>query len=95
MRIATTFSYSFLILLFLAFALRSFILAKRIEDPFSRIATLGIASWITLQAFVNMGSITGLLPLTGIPLPSISHGGPALAMELLAMGILLTLTSRA
>jgi cell division protein FtsW len=87
------FGASFIILLFLVFAWRSFILAKRIEDPFSRIATLGIASWITLQAFVNMGSITGLLPLTGIPLPFISYGGSALAMELLAMGILLKITS--
>jgi len=86
---------SFIVLLFLVFAWRSFILAKRIEDPFSRIVTVGIASWITLQAFVNMGSITGLLPLTGIPLPFISYGGSALAMELLAMGILLKLTAPA
>jgi len=85
---------SLIILLFLVLAWRSFILAKRIEDPFSRITTIGIASWITLQAFVNMGSITGLLPLTGIPLPFISYGGSAFAVELLAMGILLKLTSK-
>jgi len=83
---------SFIVLLFLVFAWRSFALARRIEDPFAKITTVGIASWITLQAFVNMGSITGLLPLTGIPLPFISYGGSALAMELLAMGILLKLT---
>ena len=84
---------SLLVVLFLLFAWRSFVLAKNIEDPFSRIATVGIASWITLQAFVNMGSITGLLPLTGIPLPFISYGGSALVVELVAMGILLKLTS--
>ena len=83
-----------LVVLFLLFALRSFVLAKRIEDPFAKIVTIGIASWITLQAFVNMGSITGLIPLTGIPLPFISYGGSALAVELLAMGILLKLTSK-
>ncbi|OHA64575.1 MAG: hypothetical protein A3D64_02690 [Candidatus Wildermuthbacteria bacterium RIFCSPHIGHO2_02_FULL_49_9] len=85
---------SFVILLFAAFAWRSLALAKRITDPFSRIATVGIASWITLQAFVNMGSITGLLPVTGIPLPFISYGGSALVVELAAMGILLKLTSK-
>ena len=83
-----------LVVLFLLFALRSFVLAKRIEDPFAKIVTIGVASWITLQAFVNMGSITGLIPLTGIPLPFISYGGSALAVELLAMGILLKLTSQ-
>ena len=85
---------TFLVVLFLLFAWRSFALARRIEDPFAKIATVGIASWITLQAFINMGSITGLLPLTGIPLPFISYGGSALAMELIAMGILLKLTSQ-
>jgi len=83
---------SFLIILFLLFAWRSLALARRIEDPFAKIVTVGIASWITLQAFVNMGSITGLFPLTGIPLPFISYGGSALAIELIAMGILLKMT---
>ncbi|MCH7828515.1 putative lipid II flippase FtsW [Patescibacteria group bacterium] len=84
----------FLVMLFLFFAWRSFALARKIEDPFAKIATVGIASWITLQAFINMGSITGLLPLTGIPLPFISYGGSALVVELIAMGILLKLTSK-
>lgn len=85
---------AFLVVLFLLFAWRSFALAKRLEDPFSRAATVGIASWITLQAFINMGSITGFLPLTGIPLPFISYGGSALVVELIAMGILLKLTGQ-
>ena len=85
---------SLLIVLFLLFVWRSFALARRIDDPFSKIAIVGIASWITLQAFINMGSITGVLPLTGIPLPFISYGGSALVVELIAMGILLKLTSK-
>lgn len=88
------FGASFIILLFLLFAWRAFSLARKIEDPFAKITTVGIATWITLQAFVNMGSITGLLPLTGIPLPFISYGGSALVVELIAMGILLKLTSQ-
>jgi cell division protein FtsW len=85
---------SLLVILFLLFAWRSFALARRIEDNFAKIATVGIASWITLQALVNMGSITGLLPLTGIPLPFISYGGSALVVELIAISILLKLTSK-
>ena len=83
-----------LVILFLLFAWRSFALARKIKDPLPKIATIGIATWITLQAFVNMGSITGLLPLTGIPLPFISYGGSALVVEMIAMGILLKLTSK-
>ena len=85
---------AFLVVLFLFFAWRCFTLARRIKDNFAKIATVGIASWITLQAFINMGSITGLLPLTGIPLPFISYGGSALMVELIAICILLKLTSK-
>jgi len=84
----------FLVVLFLLFLWRSFALARRIENSFAKIATVGIASWITLQALINMGGITGLFPLTGIPLPFISYGGSALVVELIAMGILLKLTSK-
>jgi cell division protein FtsW len=79
--------------LFLLFAWRALHLARNVEDPFAKLACVGIASWIVLQAFINMGSITGLLPLTGIPLPFISYGGSALVVELIALGILLKLTS--
>ncbi|MDP4006998.1 MAG: putative peptidoglycan glycosyltransferase FtsW [bacterium] len=85
---------SFLVLVFIFFAWRSFALARKIQDPLAKIASVGIASWITLQAFVNMGSITGLLPLTGIPLPFISYGGSALVVELVAVALLLKLTSK-
>jgi cell division protein FtsW len=81
-----------LISIILAFAWRSFVNAKRSRDQFSMLVAVGIASWITLQSFVNMGSMIGLLPLTGIPLPFISYGGSALATELLALGILLNIS---
>lgn len=84
----------FLILLFLAFAWRSFMVAKRTEDAFAKNAAVGIACWITLQTFVNIGSMIGMLPLTGVPLPFISYGGSALVAELIGIGILLNISKQ-
>ncbi|OGN26273.1 MAG: cell division protein FtsW [Candidatus Yanofskybacteria bacterium RIFCSPLOWO2_01_FULL_44_22] len=89
------FGAAFLILLFLLFAWRSFMVAKRIGDPFARLALMGITLWIVLQALVNMGSMTGIFPLAGIPLPFISYGGSALVVELIGLGILLKISRRA
>ncbi|MDO8633043.1 MAG: putative lipid II flippase FtsW [Candidatus Wildermuthbacteria bacterium] len=86
---------AFLILLFLSFAWRSFVVAKKIEDPFARLALMGITLWIVLQALVNMGSMTGMFPLAGIPLPFISYGGSALVVELIGLGILLNISKQA
>ena len=84
-----------LLLVFLAFAWRSFFIAQRVHDSFARLAALGIAFWITLQALVNIGSMTGIFPLAGIPLPFISYGGSALLTELIGLGILLNISKRA
>lgn len=80
---------SVLILLFLAFVIRGYMISSSIEHRFAKLVTCGIISWIAIQAFVNMGALTGMLPLTGIPLPFVSYGGSALVSELIAMGILL------
>ncbi|MBI1984924.1 MAG: putative lipid II flippase FtsW [Candidatus Wildermuthbacteria bacterium] len=88
------FGAAFLILLFLLFAWRSFAVAKKIEDTFARLALMGITLWIVLQALVNMGSMTGILPLAGIPLPFISYGGSALVVELIGLGILLNISKQ-
>lgn len=76
-----------LILFFLAFLWRGFTIARRAPDFFGRLLVIGIVSGITLQAFINMGAIAGLLPLTGIPLPFISYGGTALVATLAGSGI--------
>ncbi|MCH7604743.1 cell division protein FtsW [Patescibacteria group bacterium] len=85
---------TFLVLLFLAFAWRGLVIARRSRDEFSKLVIVGITSWITIQAFVNMGSMVGILPLTGIPLPFISYGGSALVTELIALGILLNISKQ-
>ncbi|MFA5743136.1 MAG: putative lipid II flippase FtsW [Candidatus Paceibacterota bacterium] len=81
-----------LVSLFLLFAQRTFLIVKKIEDPSNKLIACGIGSWITLQAFINIGSMTGILPVSGIPLPFISSGGSHLIVELTAMGILLNIS---
>jgi len=83
-----------LILLLFLFAWRGFVVSKRVPDQFARLTGLGIAFWIFLQSAINIGSMIGLLPLTGIPLPFISYGGSALVSELIALGILLNISKQ-
>lgn len=59
-------------------------------DFFVRLATAGIMTWILVQAMINIGSVTGLLPIIGVPLPLVSSGGSALVTTLLALGILIS-----
>jgi cell division protein FtsW len=61
------------------------------EDLFAKYLGLGIVSLVILQAIVNMGVAVGLLPITGLPLPFISFGGSSLVMNMLAVGILLSI----
>lgn len=84
-----------LVVLFLAFAWRSLLLSARVNNQFAGLCMVGITTWITFQALVNIGALSGLLPLTGVPLPFISYGGSALVSELIAMGILLNASRRA
>lgn len=52
----------------------------------------GIASWIGWQSFINLGGVTGLIPLTGVTLPFISYGGTSIIILSLAMGILINVS---
>jgi cell division protein FtsW len=83
-----------LISLFIIFFIRGFKIGKEKKDVFSRLTAFGITSWIVLQAFINMGAMIGILPLTGIPLPFVSYGGSALISELAGVGILLNISKR-
>lgn len=78
--------------LFLFLAWRGVRVALRAPDEFGRLLAVGIVSWIVFQAFINISAITGLIPLTGIPLPFISYGGTSLAVLLGAFGILLNVS---
>ena len=71
---------------------RGFKIAYAAPDTFGRLLATGITSWIVIQAFINIGAILAITPLTGIPLPFISYGGSALATVLFASGILLNIS---
>lgn len=60
----------------------------QVKDSFGKLLGMGIISWFGVQTIVNIASITGLIPLTGVPLPFISYGGSALVVELTGLGIL-------
>ncbi len=82
----------FLIALFIFLLLRSFQVAKRSSDRFSKLFVIGFSSWICIQAFVNMGAMVEIIPLTGIPLPFLSYGGSHIITELIGVGILLNVS---
>ena len=76
-----------LVLLFAFLIIRMYVLAQRTNDPFGRLLLIGFATIIGVQTFVNMGAMTGFLPLTGTPLPFISYGGTNLAVFMTMLGI--------
>ena len=81
-----------LVALFAIVTFRMFWLAKRAGDPFGRLILIGFGTVIALQAFVNMASISGIIPLTGVPLPFVSYGGTALAVFITMSGVALNVT---
>ncbi len=83
----------FVVGLFVFLLWRCFKIAKRVNDPFGKLLTLGIGSWIGVQALVNVASMVALLPLTGVPLPLISYGGSNLVITLGALGIVYNIST--
>ena len=81
--------------LFLFVAWRGLRIAQRAPDAFGKLVAVGIVSWIFIQAMINITAISGIIPLTGIPLPFISYGGTSLAVILTAVGILLNISKQA
>jgi cell division protein FtsW len=86
---------SVLVILFLVLFFSSLSTAKRLNDEYLRLISIGIGCWFVVQAVVNIGAMIGLLPLTGIPLPFISYGGSHLIAELTACGFLLSISKHA
>ena len=67
-------------------------IARKATDPFGRIVAFGVTGWIVGQAFVNIGTVTGLLPITGVTLPLVSVGGSSLVSTLVALGLLVSVS---
>jgi cell division protein FtsW len=77
--------------LFFALAWYGYRAAMRAPDRFGCLVAVGVTTWITSQAIINMGAVIGVLPVTGIPLPFISFGGSSLVISLAAVGILMNI----
>ena len=78
-----------LLLLYLCFSIRGFVTAARAKSDVSSLVAVGLTSTIVLQAFIIVGGVTRLIPLTGITLPFISQGGSSLLASFIAVGFLL------
>ncbi|GAA4717207.1 FtsW/RodA/SpoVE family cell cycle protein [Phytohabitans rumicis] len=74
--------------LFAVLAYTGLRIARRVDDPFRRLAAAAVTTWLVSQAIINIGGVVGLLPITGLPLPFISDGGSALVVTLAAVGML-------
>jgi len=83
--------------LFVLFALllwRVIVAAWRSRDPFGTLFASGIASMVLFQLFVNVGMVMGIMPITGIPLPFVTHGGASLVSIAIGLGILQSINIR-
>lgn len=79
---------------FLFLAWRGIRASLRAPDRFGALLAGGITAWICIEAFINVGAVTGVIPTTGIPLPFISYGGTSLAASLVGMGILCNVSAQ-
>lgn len=86
-------SVAFLFLLFYI-VFRGFRIAKKSPDTFGRLLVSGILVWFVIQSFLNICGMLGLLPLTGVPLPFVSHGGTALIALLASVGVVLNVSKQ-
>ncbi|MDW3179717.1 MAG: putative lipid II flippase FtsW [Acidimicrobiia bacterium] len=73
---------------YVMFGLVALVVARR-ADRFGALLVIGIASWILVQAFINIGAVLGVLPITGVPLPFMSAGGTSLVTTLAGVGVML------
>jgi rod shape determining protein RodA len=83
-----------LIALLLILVWRCIVVASRARDHYGSLIAIGVASWIGMQVFVNVGMNIGLMPVTGIPLPFISYGGSSLTSMLLGLGLVQSVALR-
>ncbi|WP_066176493.1 FtsW/RodA/SpoVE family cell cycle protein [Bacillus marinisedimentorum] len=87
------FGVGFVIISIAYIVLKGLSIARRIDDTFGSLLAVGISGMIGIQAVVNIGALTGLLPVTGVPLPFISYGGSSLVLLMISMGILVNISS--
>lgn len=77
------------LLLYLAIAIAGQRTARYAADPFGRLLAVGVTAWILLQASMNIASVVGLIPVTGVTLPLVSVGGTSLVVTMTGLGLLI------
>ena len=82
-----------LLALFVGLAARGIVIAGNSKDLFGGLVALGFSVIIILQAFINICAMLGIIPLTGMPLPFVSHGGTALMAALIMCGLILNVAA--
>ena len=80
------------ILFFILFLWRIIIITLRSQDLFAILVGIGVTAMLAIQAIINIGGVTGSMPVTGVPLPFISYGGSSLMVGMASMGIILSIS---
>ncbi|MBP1759326.1 MAG: cell division-specific peptidoglycan biosynthesis regulator FtsW [Firmicutes bacterium] len=83
---------SLVVLTFFLFAWRGFRVAMRAPDAYMGFLAVGLTAMVSIQAMINMGVVSGVLPVTGITLPFISYGGTSLVFTMIGVGVLLNIS---
>ncbi|MFC3041547.1 putative lipid II flippase FtsW [Virgibacillus xinjiangensis] len=78
--------------MYLLFLLKGFQIFKQAPSHFGRLLAFGLVVQITFQAILNMGAISGMMPITGITLPLISYGGSSMVITLISLGVLMNIS---
>lgn len=84
-----------IIIVFTLLSIRILTISKKIPDKFGRLLLVGFGGLIGVQSFINIGAISGLIPLTGMPLPFVSFGGTALVIFMTMSGLILNISKYA
>lgn len=84
----------FLLALFYLLIYRSYQVSLAAKDPFGRLLAAGIASYLAMHVLINIGMMSGFLPITGVPLILVSYGGSSIVSTMAALGILQSIYSR-
>jgi cell division protein FtsW (lipid II flippase) len=83
-----------LVLLYIVFCYRGFKIALQASDGFSKLLAVGLTAALGIQAFIIIGGVTGLIPLTGITLPFVSYGGSSIVANFIVLALLLMVSDR-
>jgi cell division protein FtsW len=86
------FGVAFVIFLLAFIVLRGLVISRKCEDAFGSLLAIGVSAMIGIQACINLGGLTGLIPITGVPLPLVSYGGSSLLLLMISLGMLVNIS---